>query len=227
MQFGNPVWEEVFRQRTWGQYPSEEAVRFVKRAGAWGLSGHSALDIGAGQGACSWMMAREGLVVTAFEGAPAGLNRIPETVKSFGGGAVPDLVLGDILRPREFLGGRRFHMMLDHYSLYANPREDIREAYLQYHDLLAPGGYLLTCCFGKRSTSFGRGREVGEDSFEDIPAGGHLAGRGRTTFFDKTGLEAMLSGAGFSIRYSESICHEDPLGILEKLVTCAFRPAGS
>lgn len=26
MQYGDPIWEAIYQQRVWGQYPSEEAV---------------------------------------------------------------------------------------------------------------------------------------------------------------------------------------------------------
>jgi SAM-dependent methyltransferase len=223
MRFGDPVWEKIFNQRTWGRYPSEEAVRFVKRAQAWGLPGGEALDIGAGLGACTWMLLREGLAVTAFEGAPAGLERIPETARSFGCAASPDLVLGDIMRPEGFLAGRGFALMLDHYAMYANPKADIARAMGVYYALLRPGGYFLGCCFGKDSTCYGKGRRVAEDEYADLPEG-FLSGVGHVSYFDRSGFEDMFRKAGFVIRYAEAIRQEDRDGHLEKIVVCASKP---
>lgn len=218
--FGNPVWERTFSTRPWGQYPSEEAIRFVKRAQA-AVAGRAALDIGAGQGACTWMLMREGFKVTAVDGAPAGLARIPETIRSFGCVGSAETILGDITRPEGFLAGRKFDLMLDHYCLYANPREDVLAAIRAYRGLLAGGGMFLGCFFGKRTASFGEGRALGEDSYDSIPEGLPLSGVGRVTWFDLPGLEAAFRDAGFAIRYTETLLQEDARGGLEKIIVCA------
>ncbi len=222
MQFGDPVWERLFNQRTWGQYPSEEAVRFVKRTQAWGLPGNAALDIGAGQGACTWMLLHEGLAATAFEGAPAGLERISGTVRSFGCAASPELILGDIMSPADYLAGRKFDLMLDHYAMYANPKASIARALERYCGLLSPGGYFLGCCFGKDSTCYGKGRRVAEDEYADLPEG-FLSGVGHVSFFDKSAFENLFRKAGFLPRYVEVIRQEDRDGHLEKIILCATK----
>lgn len=218
--YGNPVWERTFSTRPWGQYPSEEAIRFVKRALARGVPGRAALDIGAGQGACTWMMMREGFRVTAIDGAPAGLARIPETVRSFGCIGSAETLLGDIMRPGTILAGRKFDLLLDHYCMYANPKAEVLAAISAYRGHINDGGSFLACFFGKRTASFGKGRDVGEDSFEDIPEGLPLSGVGRVTFFDLQELERAFTTSGFALEYSETTLQEDSRGNLEKIVIC-------
>ncbi|MBW8889332.1 MAG: class I SAM-dependent methyltransferase [Fibrobacteres bacterium] len=219
--YGNPVWEDLFRVRTWGQYPSEESVRFVKRAQSWGLSGDTALDIGAGQGACAWMLLREGFRVTALEGAPSGASHILKTTRAYGAPVDPEVLVADIVTPARFLAGRRFDLLLDHYSLCSNPKASIASAFREYRGLIKPDGYFLTCGFGKRTISYGKGTRVGEDCYSDIPEGLPLSGRGCCTFFDKEGVSALLADAGFAVKHIEAIMQEDGRGGLEKIIVYA------
>jgi hypothetical protein len=220
-RFGNPVWEDLFRARTWGQYPSEESVRFVKRAQGWGLSGDTALDIGAGQGACTWMLMREGFRVTALEGAPSGASHILKTVRAYGVAGDPEVLVADIVTPARFLPDRRFDLLLDHYSLCSNPKADIANAFREYRGLVKSDGYMLTCGFGKRTISYGKGKQVGEDCYADIPEGLPLSGRGCCTFFDRESVAALLAGAGFAVKHAEVIMNEDGRGGLEKIIVYA------
>ena len=74
--FGNKIYEKNFKNNWGGKYPSEEVIRFynyVKNIVNKKLIG---LDIGCGRGACAWFMAKEGMLVTAFDGAPSGLNKV-------------------------------------------------------------------------------------------------------------------------------------------------------
>ncbi len=61
----DPVWETVYRSRAWGQYPGEDVIRFVK--GRFSQAEEPArvrlLEVGCGNGANLWFMAREGFCV--------------------------------------------------------------------------------------------------------------------------------------------------------------------
>ncbi len=65
-------WEAIHKSRMWGTYPDIHVVRQVKKFMAqWDDDDYKpeALDIGCGVGACSSMMANEGMAVTAIDGS--------------------------------------------------------------------------------------------------------------------------------------------------------------
>ena len=220
MQYGDEIWERLFASQEWGRYPPEEVIRFFMRSkAALNKKQLSVLDIGCGQGACSWFMAKEGSFVVAFDGAPTALKKLREVARRFGvEEGLIDAELGDITSPGSKLA-QQFDLMLDNYSLCSNHIGRILQAFQEYHRLLADDGLFLTNCFGKNTTGFGKGVKIAENSFKDIPEG-VLQNRRIATFFDREELDAMFIDNGYKIRYKERIMEDRTGVIVEKHVTC-------
>jgi len=125
VRFGDPVWGKHF-QKGWWKYPSDEVARFYFRLKN-EFSSPKVLDIGCGQCSCTWFMAKEGGQVTAFYGAPTGLQNVSRIAKEFGVTNKFNLVLGDITSPGKFIS-ETLEILLDNYSLYSNPEENICSA---------------------------------------------------------------------------------------------------
>lgn len=75
-------WEAIHQSRHWGTYPAEYMVRLVKQFMAGRSDTPSALDIGCGAGAHSWMMEREGMSVSAIDISPTAIARMPQIAPS-------------------------------------------------------------------------------------------------------------------------------------------------
>jgi len=213
--YGDPVWEKLFR-KGWGKYPPEEVVRFFFRVKN-EFSSPKVLDIGCGQGACSWFMAKEGAKVLAFDGAPTGLQNLPEIAKEFRLRNTIELVLGDITTPGKYIS-ETFDILLDNYSLYANPEEDICSALFQYYNFLNRGRYLLMNCFGEKTTGYGTGTQLSEHTYRDVE--GSLKGRGVITWFNRTRLNDLFDNIGFQVNYTEDLIVEYNGIVSERLITC-------
>jgi len=214
-RFGDPVWEKLF-QKGWGKYPPEEVVRFYFRLKN-EFSCPKVLDIGCGQGACTWFMAKEGGQVTAFDGAPTGLQNVSRIAKEFGVTNKFDLVLGDITSPGKFIS-ETFEILLDNYSLYSNPEEDICSALFEYYNFLNWGGYLLMNCFGDKTTGCGTGTQLSEHTYRDVE--GSLKDRGIITWFNRTRLNDLFDNIGFQVAYAEHLIVEYNGIVTERLITC-------
>ena len=214
-RFGDPVWEKLF-QKGWGKYPPEEVVRFYYRIKN-EFSSPKILDIGCGQGACSWFMAKEGGDVLAFDGAPSGLNNVENIAKEFGVNKTIQVVLGDITKPNNYINDR-FNIMLDNYSLCCNTENNISEALVSYYSLLETKGYFLMNCFGEKTTGFGSGLRINENSFIDVE--GSLKDRGMITWFNKERLKALVNKIGYKIIYFEHLEMNYNGFIIQKLITC-------
>jgi cyclopropane fatty-acyl-phospholipid synthase-like methyltransferase len=217
--FGDPIWERVISTQGWGKYPAEEVIRFfIKTKKMMGTENPAVLDIGCGIGACSWFMAKEGGKVTAFDGAPSALGQVKQLAERFGASGEIKTVLGDIAAPKRYFN-QLFDIMLDNYSLCTNSYGRIIDAFSDYFTLLGSGGFLLTNCFGKKTTGYGSGTDLGNDTFTDMTEGA-LSNRGMNTFFDRVELNRIFAEIGFGIEYVENLVEERNGIIVERQVTC-------
>src|SRR5271155_1362805 len=82
----DPIWEDIFRSRSWGKYPPEHVIRFIALSfsGAVDRSKVRLLEIGFGPGANVWFMAREGFSVSGIDGSPTAIQRAQERLASEG-----------------------------------------------------------------------------------------------------------------------------------------------
>lgn len=217
--FGDPIWEELFASQAWGRYPSEEAIRFfIPAMRRLGKARVRALDLGCGKGALSWFMRKEGADVVAMDGSMKGLENVPRLASEFGVHDGITVVHGDITDPGKYLDPG-FDLIVDHYALYANLREQVVAAYMRIRELLNTGGYFLTCTFGKRSDGYGTGTEIGPGTFSG-EIEGPLANRGMVTFFSVEEMREILSDAGFVVEYIETLLQEKDGLKLEKIICC-------
>ena len=70
------AWEKVHREREWGKYPSEDIIRFVARNYyRENRTEIKILDIGCGQGANTWYLAKEGFQTYGFYGSESAINK--------------------------------------------------------------------------------------------------------------------------------------------------------
>lgn len=79
-------WESIHASRPWGQYPNEHIVRAVLRQyGDRAVRSRVVfLDVGAGGGAHTWFLAREGFRVRAVDISPSAIRRIREQAMQSG-----------------------------------------------------------------------------------------------------------------------------------------------
>ncbi len=64
------AWEQTHKERQWGSYPKEELVRWASSVG----KRLTVLDLGAGAGASTWFLAREGHRPIAVDGSISALR---------------------------------------------------------------------------------------------------------------------------------------------------------
>lgn len=84
----DPVWEQIHKDRPWGQYPKEDVVRWVARnyynvPERWKVK---FLDLGCGSGAHTWYLRREGFSCIGMDGSKSAIQRLGS------GGIVGDVV---------------------------------------------------------------------------------------------------------------------------------------
>jgi ubiquinone/menaquinone biosynthesis C-methylase UbiE len=184
----DPIWEQIHSTHEWGKYPPEHVIRWVART--WykvpDRRQVKLLDVGAGQGACTWYMAREGFSVAALECAPA-IERLNGRLAAEGLAA--DARVGDAVKlpwPDNSFDG-----VLDNFCLGTLPFTESVRAWDEMFRVLKPGGRVLSTGFTDRTYGYGLGREVEPGGFVDI-RDGSLAGRGFNLFRGRQQIDQLF-----------------------------------
>lgn len=163
------TWEEIFRTRDWGKYPSEEVVRFVASKFPTSLDRSTTriLDLGCGGGAHAWFLAREGFQTYGIDGSRSGIRQTKALLRREGVSA--NLTIGDFTR----LGysEESFDGVIDANAIQHNILEDIRLAHRHVWRVLRPGGYFCGLQINTDTSGWKRADEVEENTFRNFEGG--------------------------------------------------------
>lgn len=204
----DPVWDEVFRSRAWGQYPGEDVIRFVKR-GFGAVSDRSQvrlLEVGCGSGANLWFMAREGFCVHGVDGSPTAVALARERLDrecpqwSVRGGRI---AAGDFVR-LDYPDGH-FDAVLDVVAVCYSSFAEAAQVYRELARVTRPAGRLLSRTFARGCWGEGTGTPAGRDMWHCTE--GPLAGLGATRFTDESDVAQLL--AGWRVERIERACHTE------------------
>lgn len=137
-------WEAVHKARAWGQYPNEHVVRFVLTHYGPVAARQRVrfLDIGAGGGASTWFLAREGYGVRAVDVSASAIRRLRDRVTADHLSALVATQVGDIAH-MEF-PGVTFDAAIDAATLQHLSPEDVLTAVGKVWSVLRPGGRMLS-----------------------------------------------------------------------------------
>ena len=213
----DPVWEDIFRKKSWGRYPPEHVIRFVAHtfSAIEDRSKIRLLEIGCGPGANIWFMAREGFSVSGIDGSHTAIQHADQRLAEEGLRA--DLRVGDFSElpwPDASFDG-----VVENVSLYCNPMAGITRALDEICRVLRPGAPFLSSFFSDRTWGYGKGEMVEPDGFINLREG-PLAHAGFCLFMNpKRVPEVFGHFAEVTVeRISRTINQEQHL--IEQLVIC-------
>jgi SAM-dependent methyltransferase len=188
-----PIWEDIFSSREWGQYPSEELIRFIARN--YYSSPNRAevrlLEIGCGSGANVWFMAREGFSVNGVDGSASAIAQAARRLENERLQA--HLQVGDVAQlDTLFPAGWLCDAVIDICCLQHNRFSAATDIAKQAASLLKPGGKIFSIlvsddCYGSRF-----GKEVEPRTRVDISEG-PLVGMGLVHFFSVEDVNRLFS----------------------------------
>ena len=147
----DPVWEEIFKEQSWGRYPCEELVRFVA------LHFYKApdrekvklLEVGCGPGGNLWFMAKEGFTTYGIDGSPTAIRQARERLDLESPGWKGDLVVGDIKGlPFE---DNFFDAVIDNEAVSCNSLEDAKAIYRELARVTKSKGKMYSRTFASGS----------------------------------------------------------------------------
>ena len=143
----NGIWEEIFRSRPWGRYPSEALIRFVA-ANFYKASSRrdiAILEVGCGPGRNLWYIAKENFSVYGIDGSPSAISLAKVILDDESPGWKGELRAGDIRKlPYQ---DNEFDAAIDSEAIYCNSWEDARIIYQEMYRVTKKGGKMLSITF--------------------------------------------------------------------------------
>jgi SAM-dependent methyltransferase len=189
----DPVWDDVYRTRAWGQYPGEDVIRFVQRHfGAVPERGRvRLLEVGCGAGANLWYMAREGYSVHGIEGSATAVQLAAERLDREcpgwreRGGRVEAADMARVAAP-----AASFDAVLDVVALCYSAFSEASRTYAELARVTRPDGRLFSRTFASGCWGEGTGEPAGPGMWHC--AEGPLAGLGATRFTSEDEVPRLL-----------------------------------
>ena len=126
------------------------------------------LDVGCGAGNNAMFLAENGFTVYGIDGSASGIEICKERFREKG--LKGEFVVGDFLYlPYE---DGKFDFVLDRASLYANRWENVKEAVVQVHRMLKPGGLFVSFLYNTEHPRMAQsGQEVEPRTYKDTKTG--------------------------------------------------------
>jgi 2-polyprenyl-3-methyl-5-hydroxy-6-metoxy-1,4-benzoquinol methylase len=182
----DPKWEQIHRDRAWGDVADNHLVRFVRRNFPKPISAHNrALDIGCGIGAQAWFLAMEGFDVTGIDASESAISRAEKHPSDNETSGHISFIVEDVCDMPDFAP---FDLIVDVCCLQHIPKPDIATALNKIHGLLEPQGVFFSI--------------TARWDHSDI-------GGPPIRFMRHDEVTALYRGAGFVIKSVERAFHSD------------------
>ena len=198
----DPIWERIFRESGWGRYPNEELIRFMAR-NYYRREDRSAvrvLEIGCGNGANVWYLAKEGFDTTGVDGSDTAIDMARDRLKEEGVNAT--CLVGDVVQLEETFEAGSFDAVVDIGCLQCNNLENNRRIIEQSRRVLKDDGRMFALIVSRGSWGDGAGEELEPGTYKDIQEG-PLKDRGVNHFYSREEIDDLWSG--FSSLAVESV----------------------
>ncbi|OEW07955.1 SAM-dependent methyltransferase, partial [Campylobacter sp. BCW_6871] len=116
-------WENIFSQKEWGKYPSENLIRFIAKNfyNVKDRSKINILELGLGTGANLWFCAKEGFSVSGIEWSKTGVERFKQRLENENlSHHIQEIKIGDYEQKLDEFEDESFDAWIDGYSLAYN-----------------------------------------------------------------------------------------------------------
>lgn len=147
-------WDEVFRNKIWGEYPSESLIRFAAKY-LYGTDSRI-LEVGCGTGTNLLFLAKHGLICTGVDVSRVALSqarlRFSQTEMSV------DLIHSDV---NDFnFSDKMYDVFLDNECCYILKEEDALRVYHAAYTSLQEGGLMYIKTFSKDTSGYSTAKSI-------------------------------------------------------------------
>lgn len=196
------IWEQTHSRRAWGKYPNEELVRFIGRnffkIPREKRKNIKILEVGCGQGANLWFLAKEGFDVYGIDISPSAIKKA-EKYLSEAYNIKAHLKVADVRElpyKNEF-----FDIIIDCATVQHLSFKDHKKVCTEINRVLKPDGYFWSLHIAKNSWGYGTGNLIDYETFDNLSEG-PLTNVGIICMLSDKDLETLLLG-GFKINSIE------------------------
>lgn len=189
------TWEQIHKTQDWGQYPSEDVIRFVARNYYHcDRNQINILDFGCGAGANTWYLAKERFNTYAFDGSASAVQKAEKRLTAENLSA--SFRVADALNTG--YDDYSFDCIIDSAVISANTTEDINSLYQEVYRMLKIGGKIFsTGLFTIGTSGYDSGTFIESNTYKDLKDGA-LSSRGTVHFFScKDEIENILTNCNF------------------------------
>ncbi len=185
-----PVWDDIFASRSWGTYPSESLIRFIARNyyNAPDRKKVKILDLGAGTGANTTYLAREGFDTYAIDGSAVAVDIIAQKLKkesleaSLASGDIRNLPYAD----------NSMDCIVEINCVMCNNFDNSKKIIQHAVSKLKPGGRFFSMCAKEGSWGDGLGEKIEEATYKDAEEGPY-AHMGTVRFLKRDQIQELFS----------------------------------
>jgi cyclopropane fatty-acyl-phospholipid synthase-like methyltransferase len=200
-------WNRVHQSKNWGKYPAEEVIRFVFRNFSTN-DRHKIkiLDLGCGQGANCWFLARENFNFFALDGSYSATVKCKNLVATITNpqGRIFQADLGKLP-----FKNNSFDAIIDAAAISANSTNNIKLILKEAKRLLTTGGkFLSTGLFDCKTTGYQTGKQLEANTYRNLTAG-PLSRIGTIHFFTRNEIDRLWKQAGFKDLKIDSLTRTD------------------
>lgn len=184
------IWEDIFVNNDWGQYPSLALVRFIAK-NFYSISNRTEikiLELGCGTGSNIWYLRREGFTTYAIDYSKTACKKAEAKLKlellhenSF-------FFVGDYISEILHFENNYFDAIIDIESLYCNSFEDCKKIINTCFQKLKPGGFMFSQTFSDKTWGL-NGPEISHHMV--TPVEGPLAYKGSSRFTTSQDIELL------------------------------------
>jgi len=220
------VWEQIHSVRDWGKYPCEDLVRFIGRnyfkIPSSDRKNIRVLELGCGQGANLWFLAREGFDVYGIDTSPSAIEKAKKTLANWNISSVK-LDLQDILDIK--YPARMFDIVIDCATVWCVSYTDHKTVYKNVQRILRPGGKFWSFHVAEGSSGYGTGNLIDYKTYDNISEG-ILQDQGVVCMLSDSDLRKLLSEAGLMVSNIEqySRTYDNQQHIFKSWIVEAAKP---
>ncbi|WP_072226025.1 class I SAM-dependent methyltransferase [Campylobacter coli] len=194
------IWENIFSNKEWGKYPSENLIRFIAR-NFYNVKDRNEiriLELGLGTGANLWFCAREGFRVSGIEWSKTGVERfqkrlVDENLSS----QVDEIKIGDYEQKLDEFKDESFDAWIDSYSLAYNDFKKTKIIIEKAISKLKSGGKFFSITPSFNNEGFEKNENLGYH--ECKPTLGSDAFTGVIRYCDEEDLKELYNGKNYQI----------------------------
>lgn len=184
-------WEQIFKSQAWGQYPSEDVVRFIasRFKNVADRTQIRALDVGCGGGAHTWFLAREGFDAFGIDGSESAIQQAMALLER--DGLAANLKVGDFAQldyPAEF-----FDVIIDSCAVQHNDFSNIQLIHRQIWNLLKPGGYFGGILINAETSGWEDAEKIEDNTYTNFKSG-PIQKELLVHFFTESEVHEIMSG---------------------------------